>query len=132
MMRILFCGDRDWTNYKVIADVMADLNPAVVIEGEARGADSMARDAAKYFGIPVVAFPADWKMHGKAAGCIRNTQMLTEGKPDLVIAFHNDIMNSRGTLNMVKQAQKKNIKVFVYTEQGLQTIYQPDEGIFSI
>jgi hypothetical protein len=129
-MRILFCGDRHWTNYKVICDVMADLNPDVVIEGEQVGADLLARDAAEYFGIPVLPFPAKWKQYGRAAGPIRNTQMLTEGKPDKVIAFHNDIQHSKGTKNMVAQARKKNIEVYVYTEQGLQTIYQPNEGLF--
>lgn len=131
-MRVLFCGDRNWTAYKVIADVMADLNPDVVIEGEARGADLMASDAAEYFGIPVVRFPADWEKYGRAAGPIRNTQMLKEGKPDIVVAFHNNIKDSKGTLNMVNQARKQNIKVIVYTEQGLQTIYQANEGFFWI
>ena len=129
-MRILFCGDRNWTNYKVIADVMADLQPQVVIEGEAPGADLMAADAADYFGMPVERYPANWELYGRAAGPIRNTQMLNEGNPDLVVAFHNDIQNSKGTLNMVNQARKKNIKVMVYTEQGLQTIYQPYKGLF--
>lgn len=121
-MRILFCGDREWSNYKVICDIMAEFSPDVVIEGEAPGADSAARDAAEYFGIPVLPFPANWKKYGRAAGPIRNKQMLVEGKPDIVVAFHNDIQNSKGTLNMVNQAQKQNIKVFVYNEQGIQTI----------
>jgi hypothetical protein len=129
-MRILFCGDRHWTNYKSICDVMADLNPDAVIEGEAPGADSLARDAAEYFGIPVLPFHADWGQYGRAAGPIRNKQMLDEGKPDMVVAFHNDIQNSKGTLNMVKQARKQNIKVFVYTEQGIQTIYQPSMCLY--
>lgn len=124
-MRILFCGDRNWTNYKFIVDIISEMKPTVVIEGEARGADSMARDAAEYFGIPVLAFPADWNTHGKAAGPIRNSQMLKEGKPDLVVAFHNDIKNSKGTKDMVTKARSKDIKVYVYTEQGLQTIYIP-------
>ncbi len=38
-------------------------------------------------GIPVMTFPADREKHGRAAGPIRNKQMLEEGKPDLVAAF---------------------------------------------
>lgn len=115
-MRILFCGDREWANYKAVADVMADLVPDVVIEGEARGADSMARDAAEYFGIPVERYPAQWNTYGRAAGPIRNKQMLDEGKPDLVVAFHNNIEASKGTKNMVEQAKKRGIPVKVITE----------------
>jgi YspA, cpYpsA-related SLOG family len=117
-MRILFCGDRNWTNYKVICDVMAGLDPDVVIEGEAHGADLLAADAAEYFGIPVVRFPADWKTYGRAAGPIRNTQMLKEGNPDMVLAFHDDIQNSKGTRNMVDQSEKQGISVKVYNSKG--------------
>lgn len=127
-MRILFCGDRNWTNYKVIADVMADLHPDVVIEGEAQGADSMARDAAEYFGIPVLQFPANWVKYGRAAGPIRNTQMLREGNPDLVVAFHDNINASKGTLNMVQQARKQSIKVMVYNSYGVKYYeYEPSK-----
>jgi ABC-type Fe3+-hydroxamate transport system substrate-binding protein len=128
-MRIIFCGDRKWDNYKVICDVMADMNPDVVIEGEADGADSLAKDAAEYFGIPVVKFPANWQTYGKAAGPIRNLQMIEEGKPDLVIAFHDDVEHSRGTRNMVDQALKKGLKVMVYTQHGCQKIYQAAQGL---
>jgi hypothetical protein len=117
-MRILFCGDRNWSNYKVICDVMADFNPEVVIEGEARGADLLAADAAEYFGIPVLRFPANWEKYHRAAGPIRNTQMLTEGKPDMVMAFHDDITASKGTGNMIAQARKHGIPVKVYNSKG--------------
>ena len=123
-MRILFCGDRNWTDYKVIADVIGELRPTVVIEGEAKGADKMAQECAEYHGIEVLAFPAHWERYGAAAGPIRNRQMLDEGKPDMVVAFHNDIQNSKGTLNMVNQALKRGLPVQVYTKDGLQTFHR--------
>jgi hypothetical protein len=46
--------------------------------------------------MPVIAMPADWANHGKAAGPIRNRKML-DLKPDLVLAFHADLTNSKGT-----------------------------------
>jgi len=122
-MRILFCGDRNWSNYKVICEVIADLKPELIIEGEANGADLLSAEAAENFNIPVLRFPADWDKYGRAAGPIRNTQMLKEGMPDLVVAFHDDIQNSKGTLNMVKQSLKQGLKVMVYTQQGCQTVY---------
>jgi hypothetical protein len=94
----------------------------VVIEGEARGADTMGRLAAEDFGIPVLKFPANWGVYGKVAGPIRNRQMLSEGRPDLVLAFHNDIANSRGTKDMVKAAMKAGIETHVWTEQGEQIV----------
>lgn len=61
--------------------------------------------------IPVRAFPADWTTHGKAAGPIRNSQMLKEGLPDLVVAFLAP--DSRGTANMIAQAEKAGVKTIV-------------------
>ena len=57
--------------------------------------------------IPVERFPADWSEYGKAAGAIRNQQMLDEGTPDLVVAFPG----GNGTLDMVRRSQRAGIKV---------------------
>jgi hypothetical protein len=121
-MRVLICGDRNWRNFHCIAYTLSYFatkhNVEVVIEGEAKGADTLGRVAAERFGIPVLKFPALWDKHGKAAGPIRNRQMLTEGKPTLVLAFHNDIANSKGTKDMVKAAMKAGIDTRVFTEKG--------------
>ena len=113
-MRLLVCGDRNWTNYGAIYREIQARNPEVVIEGEARGADTMARIAAVVLGIPVLPFPAEWELHGKAAGPIRNQKMLDEGKPTEVIAFHTNIDASKGTKNMVSLAAKNNVPVYIY------------------
>jgi hypothetical protein len=80
--------------------------PSQYIEGEAKGADSLARDVALELGFKVLSFPADWDKYHRAAGPIRNRQMLTEGKPDLVLAFHQDLTRSKGTKNMVTLARR--------------------------
>ena len=72
----------------------------------------MAAHAAYIIGIDDVrAFPAKWNEHGKAAGPIRNQQMLTEGKPDLVIAFNDYLPNSKGTLDMVTRARRAGVAI---------------------
>jgi len=118
--RILICGDRNWSDQQMIIETLSQLGRVCiiecVIEGEARGADTMARIAAETLGIYVLKFPANWGKYGRAAGPIRNQQMLDEGKPTLVLAFHNDIEHSRGTKNMVEKALKANIHVEVINE----------------
>lgn len=114
-MRILFCGDRNWIDQGKVIDAFIALKPTLVIEGEASGADTMARVEAERRGIPVLAFPADWRTYGRAAGPIRNRQMLDEGKPDLVVAFHSNIEQSKGTKNMVAQARKRGVPVQIIT-----------------
>ena len=113
-LRILFCGSRDWTDREAIADVMKVLpKGSVIIEGEASGADAIAREEADRLGLIVMPFPAKWKEYGRAAGPIRNAQMLKEGKPDVVVAFHENIEASKGTKNMLKQAQKAGLPTFL-------------------
>lgn len=122
-MRVLVCGSRHFDDWALIHQHIyevysrcEDRTPDgkidfTIIEGGAKGADFLARVFAKFVNLPWVEFPADWKTHGKAAGPIRNKQMLDEGKPDLVIAFM--FKDSRGTKNMVEQAQKAGVEVKV-------------------
>ena len=74
--------------------------------GGAKGADSLAVDAANELGLEVITVLANWQRHGKAAGPMRNTMMLRLD-PDLVIAFPGD----KGTENMVMQAEEKGTPV---------------------
>jgi hypothetical protein len=108
-MRILVCGDRDWTDGALVRRVLQELRPRVIIEGGAKGADSCARAVAPAIEAECLTFSAEWKKHGKAAGPIRNQRMLDEGKPDLVVAFHDDLGRSKGTNDMLARAERANV-----------------------
>lgn len=119
-MRVLVCGDRTWDDYQTLSNALNTLCNVypidTIIEGEARGADRMAAKwAENERGYTVIKFPADWDKYGKSAGVIRNKQMLVEGQPSLVVAFHKNIQSSKGTLNMIYQANKAGIPVFLYS-----------------
>lgn len=112
-MRVLICGSRHWSNGNLILQVLRGLDGVeVVIEGEAPGADTLARQAAEQLGIPVLPFPADWERRGGAAGPLRNQRMLDQGKPDLVLAFSEDLTRSRGTLDMCARARRAGLPSF--------------------
>ena len=110
-MKVLVCGGRQYDDAGAVAlrlsEIHRDHGITEIIEGGATGADTLARKFGESVGIPVRTFPADWGRHGRAAGPIRNLQMLKEGKPDLVVAFPG----GRGTANMVKQARAAGVKV---------------------
>lgn len=118
-MKVLVCGDRKWSNHDRLYKVLDELhqqNPiTLIIEGEASGADTLARLWAKSKNIPVEGHPAHWDKYGRAAGPMRNAEML-KSNPDLVLAFHNKITFSKGTLNMLKRAQQANVKSILFTE----------------
>lgn len=117
-MRLLVCGGRDLKDAFLVATVLNSVHKSrpitVLIEGEACGADTMARMWAETNGIPVEKYPADWRKHGNAAGPVRNKQMLAEGKPDMVLAFPG----GRGTRNMVAQATAANLKIISLAGTG--------------
>ena len=116
-MKILVTGDRNWTDKNIIKTALSEYGATELIEGEARGADSLAREAAEELGIPVTKVPAKWyDDNGKFrvwAGPERNKWML-DMKPDLVLAFHNDLANSKGTRNCVMQARSKKFRYDVF------------------
>ena len=89
-MIVLICGSRNWKNKQIIHDALVKLHDhgvTTIIEGEANGADLLAREAALKLGIEVIGVPAVWEKYDKAAGSIRNRRMLEIMMPELVLAF---------------------------------------------
>lgn len=114
-MRVLICGDRNWTDEETIHAYIHTLPPqSVVIHGDCRGVDRMAGKLAVEHGHSVMAFPAKWGKFGRSAGPIRNRQMILDGEPELVVAFHNNLTESKGTKNMIEQADKAGIESIPY------------------
>lgn len=117
-MRVLVCGSRSYRNEEQMfasLDRFHELYPiTVLIEGEQRGADLMARKWAESRGIEVAKFPADWNNLGRKAGPLRNRQMLLEGQPQVVIAFpRGPLSASFGTRDMVGIARRARLRTIV-------------------
>ena len=114
--RVLICGSRFFTDIEAVRALVATFPPdTVVIHGAAPGADSYAAACARMVGLEVEPYPAKWTEHGKAAGPIRNTQMLVEGRPDIVYAFAGGpLENTTGTKNMVEQSKAAGIETVVF------------------
>lgn len=114
-MRVLVCGGRNYTDYRRVADVLNKLHREAgidtIIQGGAAGADRMGRLWAEAARIAIEQFDADWENQGSFAGPMRNTRMLNEGKPDLVIAFPG----GRCTADTVKKARRAGVQVVEIT-----------------
>lgn len=123
-MKVLVCGGRDFNNGARLRECLNALHDnlgpiTLLVHGAAAGADSMAGTWATHRGVPVKAYPADWKKHGRSAGPIRNQQMLDAEKPDMVIAFPG----GRGTAHMVRIAKEQGFRVIqpVVRDEGSQS-----------
>lgn len=111
-MKILVCGGREYKDrdymFKYLDNLLETWDDFILVSGMARGADRLSVKWAEQNNITVEPYPANWDKHGKAAGPIRNRQMLKEAKPDIVVAFPG----GDGTNDMVEIATKtKNVKV---------------------
>lgn len=110
-MKVLVCGSRHFQNEELMEGVLKEYDIKVIISGAARGADTLAIRYGERHGLDVIQFPALWDKHGRAAGPIRNMEMLTSGRPDLVVAFLAP--DSRGTKHMIEISQKAGVPVRV-------------------
>jgi hypothetical protein len=113
-MRLLVCGGRTFADASLLRQTLDELHASrpvtALIHGTAQGADSLAGEWAEKHRLPVLKFRPDWKKYGnRAAGPIRNKKMLTDGKPDLVVAFKG----GDGTKDMVRQARAAAVTVLV-------------------
>ena len=119
-MKILITGSRYWNtneDWWKINNVLHDATVAtdILIAGGAPGVDTLAAQWART-ALPnrrCLILRAQWDIHGKAAGPIRNREML-DLQPDIVIAFHDNLAQSKGTKDCVEEAVRRGIPVAVY------------------
>jgi len=106
-MKVLVCGGRSYSDWQTVYDALDALPVTMVVQGGAGGADALAKDWANSRLRPVMTYHAEWEKHGKAAGPIRNQEMLDDAKPDMVLAF----AGGRGTADMIRRAEKAGVTV---------------------
>jgi hypothetical protein len=125
-MRVLVCGSRTFNDKKLLYNTLDQFcvdrelqsepdeygnwlpTGIIIIEGKAKGADLLAGDWAIVNWVPLEEYPAEWDKYGRAAGPIRNQQMLDTGI-DVVIAF--PVGETRGTQHMMDIARKAGVEV---------------------
>jgi hypothetical protein len=110
-IRVLVCGGRNFNDrefvFQTLDDIAREADGIVeVIEGGAMGADYLGGLWAAIRKTKRTTVPADWRKHGRAAGPIRNSEMLAL-KPDLVIAFPG----GKGTQDMIGKAERAGVRV---------------------
>ena len=131
-MRILVTGSRDWSSWaaveRALDDAVSDRETeitTVVHGGCPDGADHVADVIASRAGYVVEVHEADWRVNGKAAGFIRNQEMVDAGA-NFCLAFLMPCKksgcrkpqphDSHGTADCVKRARAAGITVREYHE----------------
>lgn len=136
-VRIIIAGCREFESYNVlntfmnktikelketfegVPNISFEKDNIQVVSGGARGADKNGEMWAEKHKIPFIRFVPKWDIHGKHAGIFRNKDMAMyasgEGEDiepfGILVAFWDG--ESFGTKNMIYEAKKKNLMVFV-------------------
>lgn len=113
MIKMLVTGGRDFADAdrveKVMRGMMSRFPGFCVVQGGARGADSLARAWCLANGVPCITIDACWDYYGRQrAGGIRNQWMLTYNDISFVAAFPG----GSGTADMVRRAKRMGIEVY--------------------
>lgn len=127
MKRLLVTGSRHFNDGFSARDALRtawmDLSAkefgeeVVLVHGGAPGADTLAHNIWTQHGGPhIEVHPADWEQYGKAAGPIRNQEMVALGA-DLCLAFFDEHPN-RGTHHCVSLAEAAGIPVRRIQKEG--------------
>ena len=113
-------GGRDlaWPQQRVAAELLARSGGRLVhllLHGGARGADAAIGRAAQQLGWSALVMPAQWQLHGRAAGPIRNRELLEQAiakaeahtspgslSSVLVVAFPG----GAGTASLMREARR--------------------------
>ena len=105
-MKIVVTGGRDYDDWAMVDEVLTRLNPSHIYVGDCpTGVDKMVQDWADLYKVNYTIFTANWDKFKKAAGPLRNTEMLKKaGDKATVIAFPG----GKGTDNCVKTAVSLN------------------------
>lgn len=124
-MIIVVTGGRAYHNTKHVFRVLDGLHQGVAItqlrHGDMSGADTAAGFWAEARNVPQRAYPAFWGLHGRAAGPMRNAEMIEDGRVGLVVAFPG----GKGTADMVAKAERAGIQVLKCVDEEHWDITAP-------
>jgi len=126
-MRVIVAGSRTITKQAVVDNAINTafnewmskdpenwktyIQPEIVSSG-AYGVDWLGEKYAKTHHLPLKVFPANWTLHGKRAGILRNIEMGQYA--DALIAVWDG--SSRGTKHMIDYMLSLNKLVFIYKD----------------
>ena len=100
-------GSRDYNDYNTFCTIVDNYldgrKPQKIISGGCTGVDTLAERYAKDHGIQIQVFSADWKTHGRAAGPLRNTQIVNEITDLLALPTSKSV----GTHDTIIKAKRK-------------------------
>jgi hypothetical protein len=133
-MKLAVIGGREFNDYPYLKKILNYIHKketiTFIISGGAKGADKLSEKWAFENDVHKTIYLPDWDTNGKAAGFIRNTDIVKNS--DKVLAMWN--CKSRGTADSLRKAIqfKKILWVFDYTTKQVLEIEQVKQYLEAI
>lgn len=118
-------GSRNFTDQKMVEDAVVDWMARngvcrgclTIVSGGARGADTIAERVAASLHTQTIIHKADWGLHGRSAGFLRNEKIVADS--DYIMAFYGPPEKdkpwpSSGTSHTVARAKDKGVPYEVH------------------
>ncbi|ROM94306.1 DUF2493 domain-containing protein [Pseudomonas brassicacearum] len=116
-MRVLICAGRYYADTRTCRRVLEAFQclheVRVLIHGGNQFLGGEIEDWARELGANIVRYPANWQLHGKLAERLRNSFMLQDSRPDIVIA----LPGGEDTEELVAQARAAGIQTLQMNER---------------
>lgn len=111
-MRTIIAGWREFDDYELLKQIIEEsgFEISLILSGRCPGTDYLGERFASEKNILNDFYPANWSLYGTKAGPIRNQEM-ADNADALIAILHPQ---SKGTLDMIKRAVNKNLKIYVY------------------
>jgi hypothetical protein len=114
-MILAIVGGRDFKDYELVKSILDPNKNKIqkIVSGGAYGADSLGKRYAEDNNIPIKIYYPNWNKYGKAAGMIRNKDIVNNSTH--ILAFWDG--KSKGTKNSIELAKKdeaKKLKIVYY------------------
>ena len=112
--KVVIGGCREYADYAFfklrLDEILKDLSGEItIISGHCSGVDRMGERYAEEKGFRVKIFLPEWDKYGRAAGPMRNKEMVACA--DLIIAFWNG--RSKGTSSLIQYAKIRKKELIV-------------------
>lgn len=110
-MRVLICAGRHYADTRLCRQALEafqrEHEVRVLIHGGNQFLGGEIEDWAREMGADIVRYPPNWQLHGKLAERLRNTFMLKDSRPDILIA----LPGGDDTEELVNQARQAGIPI---------------------
>jgi len=133
-VRILVTGSREWDDWQRVSTALmgatlgTNWRKVTLVHGDCpSGLDRIADQLARSMDMTPEPHPADWGKHGKAAGPIRNQEMVDAGA-DICLAFFSRRSLNKGTGDCAGRAKRAGIPVRMFWDAPEGGVREPSGG----